>query len=89
MSKGAFADAARFIIQDTIKGMLNPAHKPYVSPPSKYYKLVCTNTHLRHIDAGIGGIVTQVQAGDIIYTQDISIHSVDMRYFIIEAETWK
>lgn len=77
-----FKKMARLSIDDAfniIKSELSgEPYQPIEWPKSKYYILYCLENHTRHIDAGIGGAHVECKIGDIIETQDLSIHSVDI-----------
>ena len=88
---GAFEEAAALLFQDVfykIKAELSGT--PYIPldlPKSTYYTLEALEDHTRHIDAGIGGASVPVKAGDIITTQDISIHSLDIsKYRLLNVQ---
>lgn len=52
-----------------------------------FYILECIKDHTRFIDAGIGGKQIEMYIGDIVRTQDISIHNLNIDNFkIIKIE---
>lgn len=77
----AFKRAVAFLMEDAVKAITDPTHQRYTPLPNKYFLLECLEAHVRHIDAGVGGITVPVAVGEIIETRDLSIHSVDISKF--------
>ena len=91
-NQGAFLDLCEAALDDAFNAIkADMEGVPYQSkikwPKIKYYHLEALKDHTRYIDAGIGGFEQQIKKGQIIKTQDISIHSLDIKNFKIIKET--
>ena len=87
--KTAFQRAAEFLIDDAMKSLVDPEHSPFKPPPSRFYVVEALENHIRHIDAGIGGVRQNISKGQILEVTDLSIHSLDMSKFILLKELIK
>jgi len=84
--KGAFEQCGEFMfgraierVKAKLMGQPDPLEPILIT--STFYIFECIEAHIRHIDAGLGGVSVPVALGEIVETQDTSINCLDVSKF--------